>query len=83
MRAGGGSASAECRLPFCDLWVDSPAKLFCPGHYDRWVRHGRPDLERFVTDCELVGTAHMRFSDDNWLKLALLTWDNIARIRPR
>jgi hypothetical protein len=25
----------------------------------------------------------MRFSDDNWLKLALLTWDNIARIRPQ
>lgn len=25
----------------------------------------------------------MRFGDDNWLKLALLTWDNIARIRPR
>jgi hypothetical protein len=25
----------------------------------------------------------MRFGDDNWLKLALLTWDNIARIRPQ
>lgn len=25
----------------------------------------------------------MRFGDDNWLKLALLTWDNIARIRPK
>jgi len=52
-------ASAECRLPFCDLWVGSPTKLFCPGHDDRWVRHGRPDLERFIADCELVGTAHI------------------------
>jgi integrase len=51
--------SAECRLPFCDLWVDSPTRLFCPGHYDRWVRHGRPELERFIADCELVGTAHI------------------------
>lgn len=25
----------------------------------------------------------MRFGDHNWLKLALLTWDNIARIRPQ
>ena len=57
--ASSGPAPAECRLPFCDLWVDSPAKSFCPGHYDRWVRHGRPDLERFVTDCQLVGTAHI------------------------
>jgi site-specific recombinase XerD len=57
--APSGLASAGCRLPFCDLWVDSPAKLFCPGHYDRWIRHGRPELERFVTDCELVGTAHI------------------------
>jgi hypothetical protein len=24
----------------------------------------------------------MRFQDDNWLKLALLTWDSIALIRP-
>ncbi|MGW0885706.1 DUF6236 family protein [Streptomyces sp. NPDC002671] len=24
----------------------------------------------------------VRFQDDSWLKLALLTWDNIARIRP-
>lgn len=23
------------------------------------------------------------FHEDSWLKLALLTWDNIARIRPR
>lgn len=25
----------------------------------------------------------LQFRDDNWLKLALLSWDNIARIRPR
>ncbi|WP_280243874.1 DUF6236 family protein [Nocardia abscessus] len=24
-----------------------------------------------------------KFQDDNWLKLALLTWDNVARIRPQ
>ncbi|MET0414531.1 MAG: hypothetical protein ABW022_00730, partial [Actinoplanes sp.] len=52
-------AQAGCRLPFCDLWVESRKKLFCEGHYVRWLRHGRPDLERFVTDCELVGTAHI------------------------
>ncbi|MBX7268968.1 tyrosine-type recombinase/integrase [Micromonospora sp. Llam7] len=57
--ACSGPTPAECKLPFCDLWVDSLAKSFCPGHYDRWARHGRPDLERFVTDCELVGTAHI------------------------
>ena len=27
-------AQAECRLPFCDLWVESRTKLFCEGHYD-------------------------------------------------
>ena len=52
-------ASAECRLPFCDLWVGGPTKLFCPGHDDRWKRHGQPDLERFIADCELVGTARI------------------------
>jgi integrase len=52
-------ALAECRLPFCDLWADSRTKLFCDGHYARWVRHGRPDPERFIADCELVGTAHI------------------------
>ncbi len=31
--------------------------MFCPGHDDRWQRHGQPDLERFIVDCELVGTA--------------------------
>jgi hypothetical protein len=25
----------------------------------------------------------MHFQDDSWLKLALLTWDNIVRVRPR
>lgn len=25
----------------------------------------------------------LQFRDDNWLKLALLSWDNIARIRPQ
>ena len=52
-------APAQCRLPFCDLWPDSGKKLFCAGHYDRWVRRGRPEPERFIADCELVGTAHV------------------------
>ena len=50
-------ALAECRLPFCDLWADSRTKLFCDGHYSRWVRHGRPDPERFIADCELAAAA--------------------------
>jgi integrase len=55
--APGESAAAECRLPFCDLWVANPTKVFCAGHDDRWQRHGQPDPDRFIADCELVGTA--------------------------
>jgi integrase len=47
----------KCRLPFCGLWVENPTKIFCYGHDDRWKRHGRPDPDRFIIDCELVGTA--------------------------
>ena len=55
--APGDPGRAECRLPFCDLWVMNPAKIFCTGHDDRWQRHGRPDPARFIAECELVGTA--------------------------
>jgi site-specific recombinase XerD len=54
-----GQAPAECRLPFCTLWVESPLKIFCKNHEDRWRHSGRPDLERFILDCELNGTAHI------------------------
>jgi integrase len=49
--------AAACRLPFCDLWVANPTKLFCHAHDDRWQRHGQPDPDRFIADCTLVGTA--------------------------
>jgi len=56
-------AQAKCRLPFCDLWVMNPAKIFCTGHDDRWQRHGRPDPARFIAECELVGTACIDLQD--------------------
>ena len=55
--APSDTTAAECQLPFCSLWVANPAKIFCVGHDDRWQRHGRPDPDRFIADCELVGTA--------------------------
>ncbi|WP_241002957.1 tyrosine-type recombinase/integrase [Streptomyces sp. CB01881] len=61
--APGDSAASECRLPCCDLWVASPTKFFCAGHDDRWQRHGRPDPDRFIADCELVGTASIDLRD--------------------
>lgn len=61
--APGDSATSECRLPFCDLWVANPTKLFCAGHDDRWHRHDRPDPDRFIADCELVGTASIDLRD--------------------
>lgn len=35
---------AECRLPFCTLWVDGPGKVFCQNHQERWLNAGRPDV---------------------------------------
>lgn len=58
-----GTGPAECRLPFCSLWAENPAKIFCAGHDDRWQRHGRPDPDRFIADCELVGTACVDLQD--------------------
>lgn len=54
-----GPFPAECRLPFCTPWVESPKKIFCKNHDDRWQRTGRPDPDHFIADCELVGTAHI------------------------
>ena len=54
---------AECRLPFCTLWTENPAKMFCTGHDDRWQRQGRPDPDRFIADCELRGTARIDLRD--------------------
>ena len=61
--APGDPGRAECRLPFCDLWVMNPTKIFCTGHDDRWQRHGRPDPARFIAECELVGTACIDLQD--------------------
>jgi integrase len=61
--APGDPARAECRLPFCDLRVMNPAKIFCTGHDDRWQRHGRPDPARFIAECQLVGTACIDLRD--------------------
>jgi integrase len=61
--APAGTGPAECRLPFCSLWAENPAKIFCAGHDDRWQRHGRPDPGRFIAECELVGTACIDLQD--------------------
>jgi site-specific recombinase XerD len=61
--APGSTVPAECRLPFCSLWVENLAKMFCAGHDDRWQRHGRPDPDRFIADCQLVGTACIDLQD--------------------
>ena len=60
--ARSGTA-AECRLPFCGLWVENLAKIFCAGHDDRWQRHGLPGPDRFIADCQLVGTACIDLRD--------------------
>jgi hypothetical protein len=61
--APSNAAAAECRLPYCTIWVANPTKPFCAGHDDRWQRHGRPDPDRFIADCELVGTAGIDLRD--------------------
>jgi integrase len=48
--------TAECRMPFCTLWVENTTKVFCKNHQYRWEDAGRPDLETFTTDCQLVGS---------------------------
>jgi hypothetical protein len=49
--------TAECRMPFCTLWVENTTKVFCKNHQYRWEDAGRPDLETFTIDCQLVGSA--------------------------
>jgi integrase len=58
-----GAIPAECRLPFCALWVEAPGKIFCRNHHERWTNAGHPDVERFVVDCGLKGTAMVDLRD--------------------
>ncbi|TDD06804.1 hypothetical protein E1292_14700 [Nonomuraea deserti] len=51
------SGTAECRMPFCTLWVENTTKVFCHNHQDRWERAGRPDPKAFVLDCQLAGSS--------------------------
>jgi integrase len=54
------SPVAECRLTFCTLGVDAPGKFFCHSHHERWDRiAGRCDPDRFIQDCDLVGSPHI------------------------
>lgn len=55
--AAAGIGTAECRLPFCSLWVETPEKVFCQQHHDRWKRASHRDIERFIVDRKLNGTA--------------------------
>jgi len=52
---------AECRLPFCDLWVENEGRLFCKSHHTRWHQLGRPDTEQYVAHCLLRGKARVDF----------------------
>ena len=67
-RAGPGPcadpAAAECRLPFCDAMGREPGEdLLHRATTTGGSDIGRPDLDRFVADCELVGTAHIDLHD--------------------
>ncbi|GAA0437536.1 hypothetical protein Acor_49680 [Acrocarpospora corrugata] len=48
---------AECRMPFCSLWVENGTKVFCQNHQYRWEYSGRPEVETFIIDCQLTGSA--------------------------
>jgi len=52
---------AECRLPFCDLWVENDKHLFCKSHHTRWHQLGRPDVEQYLEHCLLRGKARVDF----------------------
>ena len=60
-RATPRQPSAGCRSATSGSM--NPTKIFCTGHDDRWQRHGRPDPDRFIADCELVGTACIDLRD--------------------
>jgi integrase len=54
-----------CRLPFCDLSVETERQPFCRTHLSRWRdwrrRTGGQDLEAFVAYCEIRGTDRFDF----------------------
>jgi len=50
------AGTAECRMPFCSLWVENATKIFCKNHQYRWEYAGFPDLETFITDCQLIAS---------------------------
>lgn len=52
---------AECRLPFCTLWIEKDGQLFCRSHTNRWRLLGSPDLEQFIEHCLLRGKARVDF----------------------
>ncbi len=52
---------AECRLPFCGLWVEPARQPFCKSHFTRWHQLGRPDPEQYQAHCLLRGKARIDF----------------------
>ena len=50
----------ECRLSFCDMWVEGGNEL-CKAHHTRWRQDGFGDLEEFITECERHGKAFADF----------------------
>jgi len=54
-----GSSRGECGMPFCSLWIENTAKIFCKNHDYRWRAAGCPDPDEYAADCQRVGTAHI------------------------
>ena len=54
---------AKCRLPFCDLWVMNPAKIFCTGPTTDGNATAGPIPPASSPSCELVGTACIDLQD--------------------
>jgi integrase len=50
---------ADCALPGCTRWAEPRSSPFCLVHTKRWVTAGRPEVARFIEDCELRGRAHI------------------------
>lgn len=61
MPVDDGVDHAECRLPFCTLWVESPRQPFCRAHQNRWRQQGFPDVDEFVDRCLTAGKARIDF----------------------
>lgn len=53
---------AQCRLPFCTLWVHG-RNLFCKAHKTRWCQLGRPAVDDYITHCLNRGKARISFHD--------------------